>query len=288
MTSRHFGRISEVWKHLVLAELLSVERPGALLDTHAGDATYPVLEDAERRFGVLTFNDILERDATLRDSAYAAVLSTLRSGSTLAVIPGGPLVALEVLGPDATYLFCDLDQASAANIREAAARREARSARVLTSDGIQSVHAALAEHGTAKVVVFIDPFDHYAVSPSGLSALDVAVEAARRGAVLVYWYGYNRIDRRHWILDEFTQREAALDWWCGDLMVSAEHADLTEGDLGVASSPGTGSGLLCINASAATTERCTALGTALARAYRDSTLPSGDAGRLDFLTLPSS
>ena len=130
--------------------------------------------------------------------------------------------------------------------------------------------------------MFIDPFDHHAVGPAGLSALEVAMEAARLGAVVVYWYGYNRISRRHWIVDELTLSEGALDWWCGDLMVTADDADMTDGDLGVASSPGTGSGLVCINASKTALDRCTQLGTAVAAAYRDRLLPSGQAGALDF------
>jgi len=288
MTNRHFGRISEVWKHLVLAEVLAIERPEALLDTHAGDALYPVVADPERSYGVMAFNDVVDDHPTLRDSAYATVLSSLRSGPSLDGIPGGPLVSMEVLGQDAEYVFCDLDQNSADNIRDAAASRGVRSAQVLTTDGMGAIQAALATRNPANLVVFIDPFDHHAVGPSGLSALKVAVEAARAGAVLVYWYGYNRLDRRHWIVDELTLRDGVLNWWCGDLMVSAEDADMIGGDLGVASSPGTGSGLVCINGSAAAIERCTLLGTALAAAYRDRPLPSGQAGALDFLALEPS
>lgn len=288
MTNCHFGRVSEVWKHLVLAEVLATERPEALLDTHAGDALYPVVDDPERSYGVWTFNDIVDDHPPLRDSAYAMVLSRLRSGSALEAIPGGPLVAMEVLQNRAEFLFCDLDPDSAANIRDAAAGRRVRSAQVLTADGLGSVRAALADRHPAKVVVFIDPFDHYAVGPTGLSALDIAVEVAGSGAVLVYWYGYNRIDRRHWILDELTASDTVTDWWCGDMMVSAEDADMTTGDLGVASSPGTGSGLVCINTATSTTERCTVLGTALAAAYRDRPLPSGRLGALDFEALASS
>ena len=103
--------------------------------------------------------------------------------------------------------------------------------------------------------------------------------------MVVCWYGYNRISRRHWIVDELTLSEGTLDWWCGDLMVTADDADMTGGDLGVASSPGTGSGLVCFNASKTALERCTQLGTALAAAYCNRPLPSGQAGALDFQAL---
>lgn len=288
MTNRHFGRISEVWKHLVLAEVLATERPEAFLDTHAGDALYPVVDDPERSYGVMGFNDVVDDHPTLRNSAYAAVLSGMRNGPSLVGIPGGPLVAMEVLGHDGEYVFCDLDPNSAGNIRDTATSLGVRSAQVLTTDGMSAVHAALATRDATNVVVFIDPFDHHALGPSGLSALNVAVVAAHAGAVVVYWYGYNRIDRRHWIVDELALRDGDSDWWCGDLMVSVEDADMTDGDLGVASSPGTGSGLVCINASAAAIERCTLLGTALADAYRDRPLPSGQPGDLNFRVLEPS
>lgn len=235
-------------------------------------------------YGVLTFNDICFLDADLRASAYVGVLSTLRNGWTLEGIPGGPLVAMGVLGNAADYLFCDLDPDSAANIRDVAVQRGVSSAQVLNADGMGVLHDALANHDPARSVVFIDPFDHRAVGSSGLSALDVADEAAQADAVLVYWYGYNRMDQRRWIFDVLNQRGGARTWWCGALMVSAMDADMTTGDLGVASTPGTGSGLVCANASSATIERCTALGTALAAAYGRRDLPSGGVGELDFAT----
>jgi 23S rRNA A2030 N6-methylase RlmJ len=287
VTNRHFGRISEVWKHLVLAEVLAAERPRSLLDTHAGDAVYPVVDDPERSYGVLAFDNVVDRDPVLGGAAYATVLSTLRSDSKLTAIPGGPLVAMDVLGNAAEYLFCDLDPDSSESIRRVAASRGIRTARVLAADGMESAHVAIATREAASVVVFVDPFDHHAAGPSGMSALDLALEVARAGARLVYWYGYSTIDRRHWIVDELAPSIGALDWWCGDVMVSAADADMTAGDLGEASSPGTGSGLVCVNVSTPTVERCSELGTALAAAYRDRPLPSGRTGRLDFLTLSS-
>ncbi len=285
MTNRHFGRISEVWKHIVLAEVLRAEQPRVVLDTHAGDALYPLVEDPERQFGVLGFNQVLDQESELQHSAYATVLYSLRTKASLVGIPGGPLVAMAVLGDRAEYLFCDLDQRSAKNVREVATHRGLHSARVLAADGMESVHHELARHDPTTVVVFIDPFDHHVVGSVGLSALDVAVQAAHAGAVLVYWYGYNRVDQRAWILHQLVERDAAPTLWCGDLMVIAEGEDMSTGDLGVASSPGTGSGLVCANISPATAERCTALGIALAATYRNRHLPSGSAGALDFLAI---
>ena len=148
-----------------------------------------------------------------------------------------------------------------------------------------AIHAELITRDAADVVVFIDPFDHHAVGPAGLSALEVAVEAARLGAVVVYWYGYNRISRRHWIVDELTLSEGTFDWWCGDLMVTADDADMTGGDLGVASSPAPGPGWCVSTPRKRHSSAAPSSAPRSAAAYRDRPLPSGQAGALDFQAL---
>src|SRR5690606_18878284 len=100
---------------------------------------------------------------------------------------------------------------------------------------------------------------HHVVGPAGLSALDLAVEAARSRATLVYWYGYDSVQERTWLLHDLVGRDSALALWCGDVMVSAHVEYMTSGDLGEASTPGTGFGLVCANVPRATTERCTKL-----------------------------
>jgi hypothetical protein len=56
------------------------------------------------------------------------------------------------------------------------------------------------------------------------------------------------------------------------------------GDLGVATTPGTGSGIVCANLAGEVLDACTRLGRALARAYRGSTLPNGQPGGVAFST----
>jgi len=51
MANRHFGKISDVWKHAVLAEVLEREPPGCYAETHAGSGAYAVVHDREREFG---------------------------------------------------------------------------------------------------------------------------------------------------------------------------------------------------------------------------------------------
>lgn len=55
-----------------------------------------------------------------------------------------------------------------------------------------------------------------------------------------------------------------------------------DGVLGVATTPGTGVGIICANISAQGTTACSQLGQALALAYSQVVLPSGDQGSIDF------
>ncbi len=46
MTNRHFGGFADLWKHLVLTEVLAAVKPQRYAETHAGSAAYPLLDDA--------------------------------------------------------------------------------------------------------------------------------------------------------------------------------------------------------------------------------------------------
>jgi 23S rRNA (adenine2030-N6)-methyltransferase len=287
MASRHFGKLADVWKHLVLAEVLSVDRPRQLCDTHAGHACYMMTSDAERRYGVLGFMEAAIDDDVLSRSAYFRLLVRQRNnGTELSDYPAGPLLAMLELGSGSKYLFCDLDPESCANIREVAARLGLEAmVRVVEDDGMTAVRQALPGGNRAGgTLVSTDPFDHQAVAPGGLSALGLAQAAAEGGAAVVYWYGYNRADQRRWIFDLLRGSAPTIGWWCGDLMVSAADADMHNGDLGAATSPGTGFGLVCANVSSDGIQRCGDLGRALSDAYEGRALPDGRAGSLDLLT----
>jgi hypothetical protein len=67
-------------------------------------------------------------------------------------------------------------------------------------------------------------------------------------------------------------------------MVSGPNADMRNGDLGAATSPGTGFGLVCANVSSEALQRCCDLGRALSNAYQGRVLPDRSEGSLDFLT----
>ena len=115
MANRHFGKLSDVWKHAALAEVLEREAPLRYAETHAGSGAYPIVQDGERQFGILRFLDVAARFEVLARSRYRAVAASCLSGRSL--YPGSALLAMTVLGDASSYLLCDLDSGSAADLR---------------------------------------------------------------------------------------------------------------------------------------------------------------------------
>lgn len=287
MANRHFGKAADVWKHLVLCEVLAVERPLMYAETHAGSAAYPMIDDAERRFGVLTFIEASRTEPVLAASAYARHVRGLADATDLQPLyPGSALLAMLERGPASQYLLADTDEASAADLgRWADELGLTHRVEVLAQDGIGAVAArVLGSSSAATTLVHVDPFDPHLRSGTR-SALELAADTAAAGAGLVYWYGYDTAEHRGWPLDRLASA-GNRGAWCGDVLVTdADGSCDTGGNLGAATTPGTGFGVIIANAAGATMRRCTELGTALAAAYRGATLPDGRRGRLDFATL---
>jgi 23S rRNA A2030 N6-methylase RlmJ len=285
MANRHFGKLADVWKHLPLAEILAAERPEHYCETHAGSASYPMVDDPERRFGVQRFVDVAETHLALSNSRYLRWLRDFEdSDRSLHTYPGSALIAMLERGNHTSYLFCDLDPESVASLESAAQRVGVTNARCVAADGMAAVHDHVRQL-SGKALVHIDPFDPAATGPSGLSALDLAAQLTADGIGLMYWYGYDNPNERAWALDALSQQTTdATDIWCGDIMITTSGEELVDGHLGKATTPGTGFGIVCANLASTTIDACERLGRDVARAYDQVTLPSGDPGGVDFTT----
>lgn len=293
MANRHFAKLADVWKHLPLAEILAIERPQGYWESHAGSAEYAFTEDPERRYGARRFIEIADSYPALARSRYLTHLRSMnRSPGGPTTYPGSPRLAMLELGGECSYVLCDIDPASVASLRESVAQLglEAR-ALVVADDGRAALHETLATTvDTDAVLVHVDPFDPRSAGPSGFSTLDVAFELIDHGAGLVYWYGYDRPDHRAWALDELSAGTSGRSLWCGDILVTSttDPRARHDGDLGVATTPGTGFGIVCANISDQAIAACQQLGEELSDAYDGVPLPDGSPGSLDFASRESS
>jgi hypothetical protein len=288
--NRYFANIGDVWKHLVLAELLALEPPAEYWETHAGSASYPLTHSPDRDYGVYWFVEHAGGQADLARSRYAVELERLVGGSgSPSEYPGSALWAMRALGPSARYLLCDLDPASSASLRAAAAALGlAEQARVLETDGMRTVleEAERFEGDPRSVVVTVDPFEPF-VAPGGLSALEVAADLIEAGFRVVYWYGYDMPEQRSWpmgALRGYAERPD-VSLWCGDIVLSEAlgHSEQeVEALLAEAEGPGAGCGVVCGNFLPSSGESCGRLGAAVVAAWRGARLPNGSPGELAF------
>lgn len=281
VANRHFAKLGDVWKHLPLVQILAIDRPDEYWESHAGSAVYPMVDDAERRYGIGRFAEAAPGFPALASSRYLAHLTSINDSlGNFARYPGSAMLAMLELGASCSYLFCDLDPVSVADLQAASTQLEAR-AHVRDRDGMTELHHALASVRPGEAVIaHIDPYDPWADGPSGLSALDLAAELIDAGIGLVYWYGYDRPGQRAWAFGELSARASVI--WCGDVMVTSERGVYHNGDFGTGSTPGTGCGIVCANLSREATHACRRLGEELAAAYDGAPLPNGMRGRLDF------
>lgn len=279
MANPHFGKLSDVWKHAALAEVLACEPPRRYAETHAGSGAYPIVRDRERELGILRFLDVAARSEVLARSRYRAVAASWLDGRGL--YPGSALLAMTVLGDASSYLLCDLDPGSAADLRRWARELSLGGCEVAEVDGMAAVAAWLDRDADQPGLVHIDPFDPDARGPGGYSALELAAHVASSGTALVYWYGYDQPGEQAWAYPRLSAQTSA-PLWCGDVLVTGTNS--TAGDLGRATTAGTGFGVILANVQAGTASACTAVGHALADAYAGALLSDGSRGNLVFTT----
>lgn len=245
MANLHFGKIADVWRHAALAEVLEREPPGRYAETHAGSGSgaYAVAADREREFGILRFPEVAPRFAVLARSRYRAVAAAYVDGDR-SLCPGSALLAMTILGDASSYLLCDLDPESVTDLRRWSRELGLSSCGVAETDGMAAVAAWLDGEARGPGLVHIDPFDPDDKRPGGYSALELAARVADSGTRLVYWYGYDEPGDQAWALKRLaTLTKAPL--WCGDVLVTG--ASNGPGDLGLATTPGTGFGVILAN-----------------------------------------
>jgi len=279
MANRHFGKFADVWKHLVVDEVLENAKPARYAETHAGSAAYAIVHDAERQYGVLGFLDELTSSKALSTAAFSHVTSAFVKGQP-PLYPGSALQAMTLLGDQCAYLLCDMDPVSVDDLRAWSHRLNLSHCEVAQRDGMAAVREWLGD--PSATVVHIDPFEPFTREGGGPSAIEMAAEVADAGHTLVYWYGFNNPNQRFWAMDHIrTLTSASL--WCGDFMItSSTHKPAMDGDLGEATTPGTGCGVVLANVASPLIDRCRDLAHALVQAYDGKTLPNGEPGQLEF------
>jgi 23S rRNA A2030 N6-methylase RlmJ len=284
MANVHFGNSGDVWKHLVLAEVLISERPHAVWESHAGSAWYPLRHAPPRDRGVFTFCQCAATSAVLAQTAYARLLRELAADEALPRYPGSPYLAMRLCQtPSASLVFCDTDLESLADIKDVATRLRigGQRLRLIQDDGVSTLiglGAAWPAAAAATTLVHVDPYDPLQDSPLGRHALDLFGELSARGIRCLLWAGYTSLVGREALVEALRQALARarttaeqLGMWCGDVDFAGIRT------AGCAANPDVISCLILgSHLGASTRAQCDVLGRELARCYT-SQVPASSA-----------
>lgn len=279
MANPHFGTIGDVWKHLVLGDLLDRQRPARYWETHAGSGTYTLDREWEREYGIFTLLREAPRAPSVEASRYLWLVRTLPPADDAEPrYPGSARLAMEVLGDAATYLLCDLDTASVADVTRSVRELDlADLVRVEHADGIATIHAAalqLAPSAAAETFVLIDPFDEGQRSADGMDAVDLFQSLAQAGFPTALWHGYDDAADR-----DAVRRRVAADGLAPHSLDVDTAFFRGESTL----NPGVGGcAMLLANVPDDDLDHVERLGRQLAALYDEALMPDGSPGTLAF------
>jgi 23S rRNA A2030 N6-methylase RlmJ len=270
MANPHFANLGDVWKHLLLTEVISSLQPGHYVETHAGSALYAVTDDLERGLGAEMFLSASSEIEPLRSSPYRQNILGLARGAVPSY-PGSPLLAMMLLGRACRYVFCDTDPSSVADLRAARERLGLqKEAQVIHGDGLAETTALLQAHAIgAASLVHVDPFDFRAAGPTAASALQLVTRLAAASIPTFAWYGLTSRSAPHDLFHEVTTTAPAARAWCAELRVGGQRAN--------AAGIGSGCGVLFTAGDLAPVESMRRAADAYVRAFNEHT-DAADAG----------
>lgn len=259
MTYTHFGKQADVLKHLLLCELLRIEKPQVYVETNAACAQYALERTPDQEYGIYHFlkkagaaekEYIPERaeyhhpKGALRRSAYYQQESEAVQANRYI---GSPGLAMNILGDTARYIFFDIESAPLENVSQYAATKGLKECITLFNrDSIEGTLELLSSL-PASSFLHIDPYEIDKPGRNGRTYLDVFIEAAKAGMRCFLWYGYMTLkDKRH--LEELIAQnlpEAGIRNATGvELTLKMIKEDIAESNPGVL-----GSGILGANLS---------------------------------------
>lgn len=280
MTYTHFGKQADVLKHLLLCELLRIEKPQVYVETNAACAQYALERTPDQEYGIYHFlkkagaaekEYIPERaeyhhpKGALRRSAYYQQESEAVQANRYI---GSPGLAMNILGDTARYIFFDIESAPLENVSQYAATKGLKECITLFNrDSIEGTLELLSSL-PASSFLHIDPYEIDKPGRNGRTYLDVFIEAAKAGMRCFLWYGYMTLkDKRH--LEELIAQslpEAGIRNATGvELPLKMIKEDIAESNPGVL-----GSGILGANLSEESNAVIQKYAASLEEIYKDA------------------
>jgi len=245
VTYTHFGKQPDVLKHLVLCEVIQIEKPQIYVETNSACAIYTMTHTPEQEYGIYHFLNGANEDAALKNSLYYQLENeSMANGNYL----GSPALAMKVLNNDVKgCLFFDLEKGALDNI-ESFARHQAVASpiRIFNCDSIDGVLKLLPSLPKS-TFLHIDPYEINKPNNNGHTYLDVLISATKLGMKCLLWYGFMTINDKQ-VLNKYVSEKfnkaGIKDYTCSELIMNAIKKDTVVCNPGIL-----GSGILATNLS---------------------------------------
>jgi 23S rRNA (adenine2030-N6)-methyltransferase len=186
----NYGQIGDVWKHLPLLDILSIEKPEVYYETNAGYSNYQVETATEKqRFGtgmVLSVKRNEESFPFLSNSYYIQNLpKNIESPFTLY---GSPSLAHKILENESNYILCDLDQEAIASHKDYFSSQSAK-LELINQESIEYTWNWL-NNPNPNTFMVVDPYEINEPNSNGHTFFDVFKKSAERGVRTFLWYHF--------------------------------------------------------------------------------------------------
>lgn len=261
----HYGKQADVFKHLVLGEVLHNEQPKVYIDTNSACAVYQLEQTPEKDYGIYHFLREASVSNKLRNSFYFKLeCEAIRKSCYY----GSPGLAMKILKKNSRYYFFDLESESLNNILRFANNEYLNNCIFVqncdSTKGVMELLPTLPKHS----FLHIDPYEIDKAGTSGYTYLDVFIQATRLGMKCLLWYGFMTLDDKLAIEQYITINMRELD--IKNIIGSKLIMNRIKKDT-IACNPGIlGSGLLASNLSEKSNHQLLNLSQLLVETYRNS------------------
>lgn len=240
MPYNHAGEIGDVWKHLPLCEILTIEKPKRYHESNSAYSGYTITRNPRTDYGIFH----LMEDKALKDSIYFENLR--KNGIETGYYTGSPGLSMDILLDKSNYYFHDIERDAFNDVILGARNRGLDSCvKTFCGDSIQALMNK--EYILDKNdFVFLDPYTPFDKNAEGHNYFDVLEKAISAGSMTLLWYGYNIIEEKLAISDYLRKISIKLDnkIWSFDVWLKC----MTDRDCKI--NPGVpGCGLACANVS---------------------------------------
>ena len=265
-TYTHFAKQPDVLKHLILCKVLKNETPQVYVETNSACAIYPMTQTPEQQYGIYHFLEKADEVPSLKDSVYYQLESgEMAKGNYL----GSPALAMNVLGKQAKrFVFFDLEKSALENVGTYAQQIGLSPfVEIYHADSSRDTIELLPSLPTSSFI-HIDPYEIDKKGDSGVTYLDVLIQATLLGMKCLLWYGFMTGDDKASLDNYITsslEKAGIKDYTGVELTMNSIRKD------SVLCNPGIlGSGILATNLSQTSTDIILDYSNQLVDIYKDA------------------